>query len=72
LLKKIPLYMADGGRVTSLKPARQAKRKEADATGPQGGYGIRLAWSRIRAKGMPNDFLVSFFLYIEAVIYFYF
>jgi hypothetical protein len=26
-----------------LKPARQAKRKEADATGPQGGYGIRLA-----------------------------
>jgi hypothetical protein len=28
-----------------LKPARQAKRKEADATGPQGGYGIRLALS---------------------------
>lgn len=28
-----------------LEPARQAKRKEADATGPQGGYGIRLALS---------------------------
>jgi hypothetical protein len=38
-----------------MKPARQAKRKEADATGPQGGYGIRLAWSDIRAKGMPNE-----------------
>jgi len=55
--------MADGGRVTSLKPARQAKRKEADATGPQGGYGIRLACPGIRAKGMPNEILVSFFLY---------
>jgi hypothetical protein len=34
-----------------LKPARQAKRKEADATGPQGGYGIRLAWLCIEQKG---------------------
>ena len=33
-----------------LKPARQAKRKEADATGPQGGYGIRLALSHIEQK----------------------
>ncbi len=57
--------MADGGRVTSLKPARQAKRKEADATGPQGGYGIRLACSSVRAKGMPNVFLVSFFISIK-------
>jgi len=56
--------MADGGRVTSLKPARQAKRKEADATGPQGGYGIRLAYPGIRAKGMPNEILASSFLYI--------
>jgi hypothetical protein len=47
-----------------LKPTRQAKRKEADATGPQGGYGIRLACPPIRAKGMPNAFLASFFLYI--------
>jgi hypothetical protein len=57
--------MADGGRVTSLKPARQAKRKEADATGPQGGYGIRLACPHVRAKGMPNVFLVSFFISIK-------
>jgi hypothetical protein len=47
-----------------MKPARQAKRKEADATGPQGGYGIRLAWFDIRAKGMPNQIPASFFLYI--------
>jgi hypothetical protein len=39
-----------------LKPARQAKRKEADATGPQGGYGIRLAYSLFTAKGMPGFF----------------
>ena len=44
-----------------LEPARQAKRKEADATGPQGGYGIRLACQGIRAKGMPIEILVSFF-----------
>lgn len=56
--------MADGGRVTSLKPARQAKRKEADATGPQGGYGIRLACSSVRAKGMPNVFLASLFNFL--------
>jgi hypothetical protein len=61
--KKNPL-MAKGGRVTGLKPTRQAKRKEADATGPQGGYGIRLACPGIRAKGMPNGFLASLFLYI--------
>ena len=59
-----------------LKPARQAKRKEADATGPQGGYGIRLACPPIRAKGMPNTFLASLFLYIYAanlhnLIYFF-
>ena len=39
-----------------LEPARQAKRKEADATGPQGGYGIRLALSLNRAKAMPKVF----------------
>jgi hypothetical protein len=44
-----------------MEPARQAKRKEADATGPQGGYGIRLACSDIRAKGMPNKIQSSFF-----------
>jgi hypothetical protein len=47
-----------------LKPARQAKRKEADATGPQGGYGIRLALSYIRAKGMPKENLVSLFYFL--------
>ena len=39
-----------------MKPTRQAKRKEADATGPQGGYGIRLALvckeSKRNAKGL--------------------
>ncbi len=59
--------MADGGRVTSLKPARQAKRKEADATGPQGGYGIRLACPSVKAKGMPNVFLVSFFYFLAEI-----
>jgi hypothetical protein len=44
-----------------LKPVRQAKRKEADATGPQGGYGIRLALSEYRAKEMPKLFLIHHF-----------
>jgi hypothetical protein len=48
-----------------LKPARQAKRKEADATGPQGGYGIRLACGYLRAKEMPKEFQRYIFLYIS-------
>jgi hypothetical protein len=58
--------LALGGGFGFFTPPRQAKRKEADATGPQGGYGIRLACTRIRAKGMPNAFLPSLFLYIYA------
>jgi hypothetical protein len=40
----------DGGRRAGyeLKPARQAKRKEADATGPQGGYGIK--FNKLKVK----------------------
>ena len=64
LQKKIPLKK-NWRAGYELKPARQAKRKEADATGPQGGYGIRLACQGIRAKGMPIEILVSFFLFIE-------
>ena len=44
LAKKNPLEKKIWRAGYELKPARQAKRKEADATGPQGGYGIRLAW----------------------------
>jgi hypothetical protein len=44
-----------------LKPARQAKRKEADATGPQGGYGIRLALFYKVANAVPKIFLRAYF-----------
>jgi hypothetical protein len=46
-----------------LKPARQAKRKEADATGPQGGYGIRLALSYYEANAVPKIFLRAHFCF---------
>ncbi|MDH3886145.1 MAG: hypothetical protein OET63_18130 [Desulfobacterales bacterium] len=52
-----------GGLRAETRPP--AKRKEADATGPQGGYGIRLAWPKIRAKGMPIENWASFFLCIK-------
>jgi len=69
--KKSPL-LGEGRAGYELKPARPAKRKEADATGPQGGYGVRLACPHIRAKGMPNVFLVSFFYFLtEIKKYFY-
>jgi hypothetical protein len=44
-----------------LKPARQAKRKEADATGPQGGYGIRLALYNKKANAVPKIFSRAYF-----------
>jgi len=54
-VKKNPLLWRMAGGLRA-EPARQAKRKEADATGPQGGYGIRLACPGIRAKAMPKEF----------------
>ena len=60
--------MASGLRA---EPARQAKRKEADATGPQGGYGIRLACPWLRAKEMPKECEAYIFLYILSGKFFY-
>ncbi len=64
--------MADGGRVTSLKPARQAKRKEADATGPQGGYGDSLSLSPYKSKRDAKRFFgILFFIYLSCHIFFF-
>jgi hypothetical protein len=51
-----------GGLRTETRPPGQEEGSGRDR--PTRGYGIRLAWLCIRAKGMPNAYLVSLFNFL--------